>query len=405
MVEPANKIYEWKWDKYYILTEDKGHIAFHKNCCCGCFVFTDHFDREDSTDLGSNWNEIVGDWGIQTVTLSNLTQEQYLVEKYNTSGGTAGALAICTQGVPDRSKGEMIIRVWLEHDKVSIGDTYYIYPCCIDNDDAYSLGPVKVSFSLSLIGSTEHWTTTIYYNDVVQDSYTTPGIVLTQVFPFDLNVCADHHYGAVKAWVGSTVNEYTAWAQVDPGEGVYAGIGHDNAGHLNCFDDFSIKEIRMDDIICETCYCLCDENEVPPLVTATILAYPGNRASCLNGEDWEMTFFKGPQITTWRGVGIGITWELTCGTTNNDFYLNWLDNFGCCGGTMGCLEQTHVQSGGTCDPLNLVFGPYPLSWLFDCDLCFSRGQPADGNCAMPEGIPGFPRSPFCEGEFYIIITE
>ena len=44
-----------------------------------------------TTDVGSNWHEQVGDWGL-------LNDE--LVEKYDTSEGTAGAIVICTKPVP-----------------------------------------------------------------------------------------------------------------------------------------------------------------------------------------------------------------------------------------------------------------------------------------------------------------
>lgn len=38
--------------------------------CCGCPRFSDSFDREDNTDIGSNWAEDVGDWVIASNKLS-----------------------------------------------------------------------------------------------------------------------------------------------------------------------------------------------------------------------------------------------------------------------------------------------------------------------------------------------
>jgi hypothetical protein len=42
-----------------------------RRCCCGkCTIWVDdEFDREDSTDLGPDWEEIVGDWEIQSAHL------------------------------------------------------------------------------------------------------------------------------------------------------------------------------------------------------------------------------------------------------------------------------------------------------------------------------------------------
>ena len=38
-----------------------------RRCCCGCRVWVnDEFDRADSTKLGEDWEEVVGDWEIQT---------------------------------------------------------------------------------------------------------------------------------------------------------------------------------------------------------------------------------------------------------------------------------------------------------------------------------------------------
>lgn len=42
-----------------------------KRCCCGCNVEDDDFNRPDSTALGSKWNEIGGDWRIESNTLRN----------------------------------------------------------------------------------------------------------------------------------------------------------------------------------------------------------------------------------------------------------------------------------------------------------------------------------------------
>jgi len=45
-----------------------------RRCCCkrrptGCVILDDTFDRSDSTDLGSDWDEKSGNWSIDSNTL------------------------------------------------------------------------------------------------------------------------------------------------------------------------------------------------------------------------------------------------------------------------------------------------------------------------------------------------
>jgi hypothetical protein len=46
-------------------------------CCCGggpCIVYADDFNRADSTDLGSKWEEVSGDWEIDTNRLQSTSE-------------------------------------------------------------------------------------------------------------------------------------------------------------------------------------------------------------------------------------------------------------------------------------------------------------------------------------------
>jgi len=53
--------------------------------CCGCPVFSDAFDREDDTDLGSDWTEEAGSWEIASNKLQLTAMP----------GGGADALVLC----------------------------------------------------------------------------------------------------------------------------------------------------------------------------------------------------------------------------------------------------------------------------------------------------------------------
>lgn len=362
-------------------------MGARRRCCCECWTFSTTFTADDSTDLGSGWSEYIGDWGIEN---------NKLVETYDDTNGTADAVVICLQAVPLRSKGEMFVQVEIAVTDLKDGGVYYLYPCCQDVD---AIGDAIVSFTWNATATT--WT--IQISPSVSGPSTITRVQTGTPDAFVLKVCADHEYQLVKAWVSPTVNEYCAWTDVDPGEGRYAGVGHDNTDVQNIFDNFEMAELRIGSLICVECFCVCDDIPVQPLLTATITGAV-LRAACLMDESWSMEAVgDGPQVFTWRGGttinGEDLNFELRCGTGSTDFTLRWLEPWNCCnltGSDCGPSGKTADPEASTCTPLSLVFGPYALSFTWDCDLCYSLNDPG---CTGPPPI-----SEDCAGEFYITIT-
>ena len=77
-----------------------GKLAMHKDCCCGCEVFVDEFNRSNDTDIGPDWDEVSGDWSIASNNLSITDDDgickcetdgtlSYIV-RVGCSGGTTG---------------------------------------------------------------------------------------------------------------------------------------------------------------------------------------------------------------------------------------------------------------------------------------------------------------------------
>lgn len=375
-----------------------------RRCCCdkACFLFEDDFERDNSTDLGSDWNEVVGDWGIQEITDDMLTTHKRMVEKYDTATGTAGAIVICTQAVPARSEGEMDVSIEVPVYGLTTGDTYYLYPACTDVN---TVGTVVAKF----VWNGTKWTTSIYVASVEIDSYETPST--GSPHEYVLHVCVDRELGGAKAWVSPTVNEYAAWAvPVDPGTGRYAGVGHNNTGHLNQFDNFHLEELRTEEEICQSCFCECD-GTTPSLTLLGTISCATDRAHCFDGEYFNLDLYTDsrPQVLTWRGgltfMGEVLEWQLVCTTTGDasGFALTWVQcgqpGHNCSTTAPGCLAGPWMANGGcgesTCDPLNLVFGPFLLSWLFECDICYSKMAPGCTPIEVDD----------CTGQFYIVITE
>lgn len=356
-------------------------------CCAGCWEFEDLFARSDGNDPGSDWNVVTGDWGIES---------EQLTEIYSDTAGTSGAKIICEQTVPARSPGEMYIEIEVPISTVEDGDNYYVYPCCPSNS---TLGDLTVEYSY--VSATSEWTVTISEGATTHATYTTT--LTGSPTNVTLICCADHGNTAVKARVSPTVNEYTAWASVDPGDGRFAGFGHDNTGHQNVFDNFYLAELRANAELCVECFCQCGDLVVPDTLTATIVNTT-NRLTCLEGESWTLNARSdGAQVFEWQGEysNSGDTFDavLTCGTGSaTSFTLKWQTPCDCGTSSGSDCGIENADASSVCDPLYLLFGPYTVTFASNCDWCYSYLQPP--GCVGPPPIPDD-----CSGEFWIAITE
>ena len=359
-----------------------------RRCCCGagCWIWSDDFDRIPialTSNIGSDWNEVVGEWGIRFVGIDGMLYEEY------TSGGTSGALVIGTNAAPSTNPGEMSFGITVVDPQID--DVFYLYPCCTDTS---TVGPVVCKYTY--LGSNE-WETQIDGDAPVQQTGSDIGEGADP--EFILQCCADHASEFVKASVGSVGEEYSWAINRDPGPGRYYGIGHDNTTNGATFDNFAVVNLRGEDNeICVECWCMCEQVSVPRVLTATIVADTAgtNRAACLNGETWGMTWLWRTPIGQWEGyVTIGVHelhFELYCEGYDPGEYpgqnweLVWASPVDPCNDGQVTLGAGPTS---TCSPLSLVFGPYVLSRdNLACYLCYD-----------PFPAPG-PQ----DGAFYIVIT-
>lgn len=331
--------------------------------------------------LDSNWNVYSGDWGI-------ISGE--LVEDYSDGADcNAGARVFYTQPVPSRSAGEMYVEIDIPADNIEEDDVYYIFPCCTTTS---AIGAVTVTFTK---GASTAWTVS------VSNGTTDTRTVYQTGSPtyYRLHVCADHENEMVRAWISPTTSTQSAWADVDPGTGRYAALGHGCSGKLVRMDNFEMGELRYNDVVCVECFCQCAENAIKPIVTANITDAT-DRAECIGSVSWNMEYYFGPEVITWRGEadldGVAVNFELKCGngTDPETFTLTWLDENDCCG--LSC--SVSANAGSTCEPLSLEFGPFALSFAMNCDICDDATAP--GACT---GAPPIPDD--CYGQYYITITE
>lgn len=271
-------------------------------CCCGnpdCWYWWDLFDRADSADVGTDWNEVVGTWEIYN---------NYLRES-----GTAGAKIFCTEPIPARSAGE--VNVSVEVVSPTAGQTFIIYPSCPDTD---SVGDVSATFTFD---GTSTWNISVSAGGSTGATEQTSALVGGKA---RLIVCCDFTSAAVFAYVAGGVSTDPdigpAWADnavFTPGR--YVALSHNN-GTTTTFNDFFMYELRVSATkLCLNCGCHCREIVPSKTLMATVTAAT-DRALCLLNEDFEMYWKWGSGTSYWQGDLVStandptttITYRLIC---------------------------------------------------------------------------------------------
>lgn len=361
-------------------------------CCCpqGCWFFFDDFGdgtaRNNTTDLGDNWNEEVGDWGISGWTL---------VENYGTGGGTADAVLITTQAEPASSAGEQYMQLHIYD--AQTGDVYRLYPACPDTE---TTGPLTATFTCTTAPNQWH----ISIGAEEKDFVVTPdnGWVT-------LLCCVDHSVGMAKAWMTRATPASPVWDDnCAPGDGRYSGCGHDNSTGLVgvIADDYFVGELRTAaGVICYDCLCRCRDYAPGKELTLTCYDATG-RYACIGGESCTLTFNEDPVKLYWEGnftvtgpngVAVQVRFILQCGS--EDFTEHEGYNFSlsvdfdgdCCVLNPARCAGSRATDASSCSAFHLVFGPYQATGAFgdlNCWLCYSPGE-------HPE---------IATGEFWIAVT-
>ena len=365
-----------------------------RRCCCKCFVFTDDFDRTDSTDVGSDWNEVVGDWEIL---------DNELHEEAGLSTGTANAKIFGMQPVSAHAEGKMYVRVDLEN--AVVGDKYYVYVCCSTSS---SVGTgVTVEFWML---ATDRWQVSIIGAGaggtgisggpiggvpISGDSFGSFGneestVIQSGDAADGVFVCADERIDTVTAGLINTVDE-KAWVDdYDPGVGRYYAIGHDNADHGGTFDNFEVAELTSTAEECLTCVCACLDMGLKRTLLATITdtelvsgAGTGNSILPCDGQEFDLEFVFGGTYDEWHGTWINplsspvpfaIDMLLTCSGNGWNFpdhpgyniVLAFADAIGSplslgpqcqlIGDSAGCSDVRPIALESSCDPMSLVYG-------------------------------------------------
>lgn len=387
-----------------------------RRCCCdntGCFEVLDNFNRADGTDLGSDWNEAVGNWGISGFQLVEV--------------GTPGAKLFWTTPVPARSGGEMSISIEV-YDHYD-GAVYYLYPA---SNSASSEGPVVVKFERVAIND---WVVSFIGSGCTDSSiHQAPSYNVFGGLTIGCCVDDDDEVSMMSAGISAQPGYPKLWCDNDDaGGGRYIGIGHGNGASGAVFDNFSARELRTTEsprvksAECENCWCWCLNNPPDKHLTAEFIdAYfieegsptDCTRANCMT-QNWPMDWEYNSGLERWygevtvpataapqNGLDTDFAFELKCGSSNDDdpswpgrnFTLTYVA--GCTNAnTAGAGPYQPIAERSTCVPFSLLFGPFYLRCDdMTCYACWSPRNPANMMLACDETNPAV-----C-GRYYILVT-
>jgi len=323
-----------------------------RRCCCDveCLLFEDDFTRvtDPDTDLGSDWDEISGDWDISSGTLRE--------------NGNSGALVFCTTL---QNEEEALAKVTIMNP--TSGDVFRLIINAVDQDN-YFYGQYEASGSSYrfVIGERSAGA-----GDVEIDEWT------ESATPNMIELCLTFTGGrlALRHGVGDTL-----WGPATDTGGRKAGLSNQSGNTLE-FDQFSLWRHKLADPTCPMCVCYCDQSSPPHSLTATFQA-TSKCISDLDGLTIVMPRVEGVGYRVeWYGnvdicakppaIPSPLTWDLllTCAEVPSQ----WRLSTGCLNGLgTQCVASKWYEGPApdpactraqypdiiSCDPLVLEFGPF-----------------------------------------------
>lgn len=325
-----------------------------KRCCCTCVFADDDFNRADSTDIGSSWEEHVGDWEI-----------------------VSGKLTIAEVGVIRRKSinplnpDNHVVRAKIENYQ---DDTKYriLAQMSIDGSDYYyaEWHYVDASTMYFTIGDTGGALETIG-----PDTPPPEGTIC------EFTVTGKNHYCMQD-------NSSRITRCMPPKSGHYMGLAAGNANGAT-FDDFSASLHRSDRSVCPACDCDCDGWCIPDKLLATFQ----DAGYCSGLDGWEL------HLENTNPIKFGTGWNHTAepcpanpGGVDDIRIKLVCDGAGDFSGLVLSFEEGAVIGGlfdypdpdvSTCHPLSLRFGPFSFG---NVSGCFPTTCCGDSPCAPDESL-------------------
>jgi hypothetical protein len=352
-------------------------------CCCGeCSVFSDSFNRTPSTDLGSGWSELSGDWEIVDVGGDGRLREN----------GNSGALILTT--ATSRTKEQYVTAGLF----IDTGDIFRIFVNAVDANNYHMVQIEQNALD----------TTLKFFRNASLLREETIDLLENET---QVDICINSVSFTVSFSPTPTGEFFYVCNPNLISNGNKAGLGNGGSNVLE-FSGFVLSNFigidgsEPDDKHCCTQQCLCIENEkeycIPQTLTATITAFGGchpDGGGQLDGVTfdldyessegtWDSDFTSPACFASWK-------WVFACGASDCSLSLdvgkfftltNLVNAGGCTGDPDSCMPYDESDSFFTCDPLVITFPSHDY--------------------------PGFDPDPVClccngekAGSFYIVITD
>jgi hypothetical protein len=306
-------------------------------CCCNegsCDIAQDNFNRSNSTNLGSGWT---------AATRDNFS----IVGNQAVADNTDAAIFDTLHPDPDPS-GIAIIKTIDE--VFNSGDTYRVI-CNAVNENNYhwcdftrNAGDTSV---LAIGKRTGGVDTTIKSLPIVGLSNLSRDLQV-RIAPGELCGMVSN---AVLSFVGKDATPFPTGYRI----GMKASV----AGLK--FDDLRFVQHNETFETCPVCICKCDTKYIPPVLNARFQGF-GPRMEALSC-DAGLVYDRADN--TWKGDACGcftgrVRWN--CPSVGNDpltAILTLLDSG--CTNSDGFHGGARLPSTATCDPINILYGPYTVA--------------------------------------------
>jgi len=334
-------------------------------CCCGCLIGTDNFDRADSTDLGSKWSEVSGDWEISSNHLKMITEGPVITTNQAATKGPNGYYNV-------------IVEFQLVNIGTGPGQTSD-YGIIVGYQDATNFDWVRITYD-----GADLWPALIHrvagVDTVAMDKTThTQGLAFTPDAPDETTWRGQICYARSDWTIDVLGGSESPWTTCDGGvmsQPATLGI----VGFLRGeFDDWTYYKHWESNKKCDYCSCWCsnpsDPNNdyqcLPESLYATFVPEPDpppyacpevdNVTVELKQRDWEVppANAKSPTKNYWvsDNIAIGEPREMAFQCDRTSPRLCWLSN------VLGWSDPDPFDDSctfidwslSTCSPLSLVF--------------------------------------------------
>lgn len=242
-------------------------------CCESCDIFSDDFNRADSSDLGADWDEVSGSWSITSNTLRTSSTNAVAV-----SSASTGTSTLYLKALVKGDTSSDCVRLVFAYENSS---NYWFAELFLGAAKAVRIGQVVAGFP-TILQSTSPITTSLntFYRFSVCVSQT--NIVHAVVYD-----------SSGSGFIGQVQHASSTSLPVG-----LVGVGTGSPVNNVEFDDFELRVVSED---CEQCtgYCTAcvDPIGMPPAWDITMPSLPSggcNTAQCTAvGATWRAEFYFG----------------------------------------------------------------------------------------------------------------